>query len=296
MATDLRLVYPAPGAKTYQINHKSTSLFSSSNHNITPSRKSHHRIQSSKFGSFLDLIKPVSEPNVLDFDHLSWFDPADRSRVDRKELKTKLLEKSVSSGIRFRKAKGSKVEHEEFESSIVCDDETELKASLVVDASGHASPIVKYEKSRNHGYQIGHGILAEEDGHPFDLDKIVLVDWRDPHLGNEPNLRASNSRIPTFPYVRPFYSNLVFLEEICLVSRLALSDMEIKSRMVARLRHLGIRAKNVVEDEKASIHPSKCDGFWGRPLYHRDVEWLVAIREDVCKGILFFWGGNFFEA
>jgi hypothetical protein len=29
---------------------------------------------------------------------------------------------------------------------------------------------------------------------PFDLDKIVLMDWRDSHLGNEPYMRASNSR------------------------------------------------------------------------------------------------------
>jgi len=51
----------------------------------------------------------------------------------------------------------------------------------------------------------------------------------------------------------PFDSNLVFLEEACLVSRPALSDIEVKSRMVARLRHLGIKVKDVIEDEKASI-------------------------------------------
>jgi capsanthin/capsorubin synthase len=64
---------------------------------------------------------------------------------------------------------------------------------------------------------------------------------------------AIQGKLPSFLYVMPFDSNLVFLEEACLVSRPALSDMEVKSRMVARLRHLGIKVKDVIEDEKASI-------------------------------------------
>lgn len=174
-------------------------------------------------------------------------------RVGRKELKTKLLENCASSGVRFHKAKVLNLEHKEFESSIVCDDGIELKASLVVDASGFASTFTEYDKPRNHGYQIAHGILAEVDCHPFDLDKMVLMDWRDSHMGNEPYLRANNSKIPTFLYAMPFDSNLVFLEETSLVSRPSLSYMEVKNRMVARLRHLGIRVKNVIEKEKCVI-------------------------------------------
>jgi capsanthin/capsorubin synthase len=95
--------------------------------------------------------------------------------------------------------------------------------------------------------------LAEVEGHPFDLDKMVLMDWRDSHLGNEPYLRTGNSRFPTFLYVMPFDSNLVFLEETSLVSRPVLSYMEVKKRMVARLRHLGIRVKRILEVEKCLI-------------------------------------------
>ncbi|KAJ7012331.1 hypothetical protein NC653_002398 [Populus alba x Populus x berolinensis] len=46
-----------------------------------------------------------------------------------------------------------------------------------------------------------------------------------------------------FLYAMPFDSNSVFLEETSLVSRPMLSSMEIKSRMAARLGHLGIRIK-----------------------------------------------------
>ncbi|RVW86637.1 Capsanthin/capsorubin synthase, chromoplastic [Vitis vinifera] len=218
-------------------------------------------IQSSKFDSFLDL-KPESEAELLDFDlrwldssckscldviiigagpaglrlaeqvsrygiHVCCIDPSplsitkylDRAygRVSRKRLKMKLLEICAAYGVQFHKAKVWKVEHQEFESL------------------------------------IAHGILAEVDSHPFDLDKMLLMDWRDSHLGNEPYIRAGNSSLPTFLYAMPFNSNLIFLEETSLVSRPMLSYKEVKRRMVARLRHLGIRVRRVIEDEKCLI-------------------------------------------
>lgn len=174
-------------------------------------------------------------------------------RVSRKELKLKLLNGCISNGVKFHKAKVWKIEHQEFESSVFCSDGRELKASLVVDASGFTSPFIEYDKPRNHGYQIAHGILAEVEEHPFDLDKMVLMDWRDSHLGNEPYLRTENSKFPTFLYAMPFESNLIFLEETSLVSRPVLPYMEVKKRMVARLRHLGIKVKSVIETEKCLI-------------------------------------------
>lgn len=176
-------------------------------------------------------------------------------RVSRNKLKMKLMENCVCNGVRFHQAKVWNIEHQEFESMLSCDDGSELKASLIIDASGFSSTFTEYDDKprRNHGYQIAHGILAEVESHPFDLDKMVLMDWRDTHLGNEPYLRASNSRFPTFLYAMPFDSNLIFLEETSLVSRPVLSYMEVKQRMVARLRHLGIKVKNVLEEEKCLI-------------------------------------------
>ncbi|GER36543.1 lycopene beta-cyclase [Striga asiatica] len=174
-------------------------------------------------------------------------------RVNRNELKSKLLSGCADNGVKFHASKAQKIEHEEFESSVACEDGTRLRASLVVDASGFGSTFVEYDKPRNPGYQLAHGVLAEVNGHPFDLDKMVLMDWRDSHLGNEPYLRAENYELPTFLYVMPFDSNLIFLEETSLVSRPVLSYDEVKHRMAARLRHLGIRVKSVMEDEKCLI-------------------------------------------
>ncbi|XP_051134608.1 capsanthin/capsorubin synthase, chromoplastic-like [Andrographis paniculata] len=174
-------------------------------------------------------------------------------RVNRSLLKSKLLSECSNNGVKFYKGRAWNVKHEELNSTVACDDGTKLTANLVVDASGFTTTFVEYDKPRNPGYQIAHGILAEVDDHPFDLDKMVLMDWRDSHLGNEPYLRVDNSRLPTFLYAMAFDSNLVFLEETSLVSRPMLNYVEVKKRMEARLRHLGIRVRAIVEDEKCVI-------------------------------------------
>lgn len=204
-----------------------------------------------KLENCLDKIWPMT--CVYIDDHKTKYLDRPYSRVSRKKLKTELLQRCVTNGVKFHKTKAWKIERKEFESLLQCEDGNELKASLVVDASGFASSFIEYDKHRNHGYQIAHGILAEVDGHPYDLDKMVLMDWRDTHMGNEPYLRSSNSKLPTFLYAMPFDSNLIFLEETSLVSRPVLSYMELKKRMVARLRHLGIKVRRIIEDEKCLI-------------------------------------------
>lgn len=167
----------------------------------------------------------------------------------------KLMEECATKGVKFHKAKVWEIKHQEFESSVACDDGTEIKANLVIDASGFASRFTEYSNSkpRNCGFQIAHGILAEVEQHPFDLNKMVLMDWRDTHLGNEPYLRQDNKKSPTFLYAMPFDSNLIFLEETSLVGRPALPYAVVKRRMAARLRHLGIKVKRILEEEKCVI-------------------------------------------
>lgn len=174
-------------------------------------------------------------------------------RVNRKLLKQKIMGKCVSNGVRFHQAKVLKVSHESLSSCVFCDDGVSIKAALVLDATGFSRSLVEYKEAYNPGFQIAYGILAEVDWHPFELGKMVLMDWRDSHLGNEPILRGNNEKLPTFLYAMPFDSHRIFLEETSLVSRPALAMEEVKKRMVARLRHLGIRVKRIEEDERCVI-------------------------------------------
>ncbi|KAF2308181.1 hypothetical protein GH714_036465 [Hevea brasiliensis] len=105
-------------------------------------------------------------------------------RVNRKQLKSKMLQKCLSNGVKFHQAKVVKVVHEESESLLICNDGVTIHAAVVLDATGFSRCLVQYDKPYNPGYQVAYGILAEVEEHPFDIDKMVFMDWRDSHLDN----------------------------------------------------------------------------------------------------------------
>lgn len=174
-------------------------------------------------------------------------------RVNRKQLKSKMLQKCILNGVKFHQSKVVKVIHEESKSLLICTDGVTIQAAVVLDATGFSRCLVQYDKPYNPGYQVAYGILAEVEEHPFDVDKMLFMDWRDSHLKNNMELKERNSRIPTFLYAMPFSSNRIFLEETSLVARPGLPMKEIQERMVARLRHLGINVKSIEEDEHCVI-------------------------------------------
>jgi lycopene beta-cyclase len=53
--------------------------------------------------------------------------------------------------------------------------------------------------------------FLQVDGHPFDLDKMLFMDWRDSHLRSDKALMEGNSKLPTFLYAMPFSANRIFL-------------------------------------------------------------------------------------
>ncbi|CAK9184016.1 unnamed protein product [Ilex paraguariensis] len=174
-------------------------------------------------------------------------------RVNRKQLKSKMMQKCILNGVKFHQAKVIKVIHEESKSLLICNDGVTIQAAVVLDATGFSRCLVQYDKPYNPGYQVAYGIVAEVEEHPFDLNKMVFMDWRDSHLNNNMELKERNRRIPTFLYAMPFSSERIFLEETSLVARPGVSMEDIQERMVARLRHLGIKVKSIEEDERCVI-------------------------------------------
>ena len=79
--------------------------------------------------------------------------------------------------------------------------------ALVLDATGHSRRLVKFDRKFDPGYQGAYGIVAEVEGHPFDLDTMLFMDWRDDHLDSRPELKARNAQLPTFLYAMPFSKN-----------------------------------------------------------------------------------------
>lgn len=227
------------------------------------------------------------------------------ARVDRKQLKSKMMQKCVSNGVRFHPAKVVKVIHEESKSLLICNDGVTIQATVVLDATGFSRCLVQYDKPYNPGYQVAYGILAEVEEHPFDLDKMVFMDWRDSHLKDGTELKERNSRIPTFLYAMPFSSTRIFLEETSLVARPGLQMEDIQERMVARLRHLGIKVKSIEEDERCVIPmggplpvlPQRVVGIGGTAgMVHPSTGYMVArtlaMAPIVASSIVQFLGSD----
>uniref|UniRef100_A0A0D9VD69 lycopene beta-cyclase n=1 Tax=Leersia perrieri TaxID=77586 RepID=A0A0D9VD69_9ORYZ len=175
------------------------------------------------------------------------------ARVDRRGLKSTMVNRCIAHGVKFHKAKVTNVNHGDASSVVICDDGTAIPATVVLDATGFSRSLVRYGEPYNPGYQVAYGVLAEVDGHPFDLDKMLFMDWRDAHLKEGSAIWERNRRVPTFLYAMPFSPTRIFLEETSLVARPGLAMDDIQERMAARLRHLGIRVQSVEEDERCVI-------------------------------------------
>lgn len=92
----------------------------------------------------------------------------------------------------------------------------------------------------------------------------------------------------------PIDGRLIFLEETSLVSRPMLGHGEIKKRMAARLRRLGIRVRRVIEEEKCVIRmggplpasPRGAVGFGGAAaMAHPSTGYMVARALELAPAV-----------
>ena len=113
-------------------------------------------------------------------------------RVDRRRLKKRLLDGCVRSGVLFHAAKARGVSHTDgWRSCLQCDDGSELFGCAVLDGTGHSRALVEFEGEFDPGYQGAYGVMIEvEKGHPFELDTMFFMDWRDDHLEDDPDMLA----------------------------------------------------------------------------------------------------------
>lgn len=174
-------------------------------------------------------------------------------RVDRTKLKTKLLQRCVEHGVTFHESKAASVQHADGSSTLMCSDGTQLHSAFVLDCTGHARKLVTFDQKFDPGYQAAYGMMIEVESHPFELDTMLFMDWRDDHTKGRPEMRKANQALPTFLYVMPFSSTKLFLEETSLVSRPPFAFQELKERLQVRMEHLGIKVKSMTEEEYCLI-------------------------------------------
>eukprot|EP00775_Hariotina_reticulata_P007052 gene7052-7266_t len=216
-------------------------------------------------------------------------------RVDRPKLKRTLLERCVAAGVTFISGKVDSVSHSKSSSTVkLQDSDVQLTGTLVLDATGHSRRLVEFDKKFDPGYQGAYGIIAEVESHPFDVDTMLFMDWRDDHLADLPEVKERNSNLPTFLYAMPFTKNKVFLEETSLVARPAVEFPDLKERLEARMKWLGIKVKSIEEEEYCLIpmggvlpkHPQRVLGIGGTAgMVHPSTGFMVSRMLGVAPTI-----------
>lgn len=153
----------------------------------------------------------------------------------------------------------------------------EIRASVVVDATGFESKLVAREDyqlsgawaASRPGYQIAYGCSVEVAGGsdgagPYDTGAMTLFDYRTDHFSNDTAWSSKAEAMPTFVYAMPQGADLdsgnhrIFFEETSLVGRddRRLSFAECKRRLQRRFEHLGIQVvPGSIEEEEFCYIP-----------------------------------------
>lgn len=207
------------------------------------------------------------------------------ARVDRTKLKRMLLDRCIAQGVCFHLSPVDAVTHAGGRSAVVASDGTAFDGAMVLDATGHVRKLVQFDAPFEPGYQGAYGILAHVESHPFELDTMLFMDWRDDHTASDPAMRDANSALPTFLYAMPFDEHRIFLEETSLVARPAVPFPELQARLAARLKHLGITVTDIEEEEFCLIpmggvlptNPQRVLGIGGTAgMVHPSTGYMVA--------------------
>nr|D9IL24.1 RecName: Full=Lycopene epsilon cyclase, chloroplastic; Short=OgLCY-E; Flags: Precursor [Oncidium hybrid cultivar]ADJ67815.1 lycopene zeta-cyclase [Oncidium hybrid cultivar] len=173
-------------------------------------------------------------------------------RVSRHLLHAELLRRCQETGVGFLDSKVEKIiEASDGSSIVVCEGDLMLPCRLATVASGAASgKLLQYEVGGPRvSVQTAYGVEAEVGNNPYDPRSMVFMDYRDHVKGKI----ISDEEYPTFLYVMPISSTRVFYEETCLASRNAMPFDRLRSKLMSRLKAMGVSILKIYEEEWSYI-------------------------------------------
>ena len=163
-------------------------------------------------------------------------------RLARRRFRDRLLQAIVAGGGQVHHQTAANVRHDADGSEVEDVEGLVYRARIVVDASG-PRPALLEPRTAPRSFQTAVGLQVEVDAHPFPLDRFRLMDWRAVPGHDGP---------PTFLYAMPLGSHRLFVEETSLLGA-ARPFPELRGRLLARLAHLGVRVREVVDTELCHI-------------------------------------------
>ena len=129
-------------------------------------------------------------------------------------------------------------------SEVICFSGLKIKARLVIDASGHKSNFVKRPIKNEIAQQAAYGIVGKFSSPPVNKEQFVLMDFRPNHLNKEEKLSS-----PSFLYAMDLGDETFFVEETSLACYPALSQENLKKRLLNRLNSKGIKVSEIFHEE-----------------------------------------------
>ncbi len=124
---------------------------------------------------------------------------------------------------------------------VLLTDGRQLRADLVIDATGAGSSFV-HRQGEATAAQTAFGLDIEVEGHPWDADQMVFMDNR-----------GGQGDPSTFLYAQPMTATRVFVEETSLAAGPPVSLTLLERRLYARLQSTGIRIRKVYGSERCWI-------------------------------------------
>lgn len=165
---------------------------------------------------------------------------------DKIKLQGYLLDRCGAGGVNWHMGQAQGITHQDSGSIVLTDAGVELKARVVVDASGHNPVFVKRQPQGPVAYQAAYGIVGRFSAPPVQPGQFVHQDFRSDHLTD-----AEKSQTPpTFLYAMDFGQGVYFVEETSLALAPAMGLDVLERRLYQRLQSLGIEVTAVHEVER----------------------------------------------
>jgi len=166
----------------------------------------------------------------------------DYGLINQEAFQNELLKKC--KGIEWLNETAKVITQKNKISEVICFSGLKIKARLVIDASGHKSNFVKRPVQNEIAQQAAYGIVGKFSSPPVEKEQFVLMDFRPNHLNKEEKLSS-----PSFLYAMDLGDETFFVEETSLASYPALSQENLKKRLLRRLSSKGIEVNEIFHEE-----------------------------------------------
>lgn len=169
----------------------------------------------------------------------------DYGLFDKTLLQHHWLDQCAAGGVRWERGEARSLTA----SGVGCVDGRELRARLVVDASGHRAALVRRPDRGPVAGQAAYGVVGRFSAPPVEPGQFVLMDFRCDHLSS-----AERREPPTFLYAMDLGEGRFFVEETSLALAPPVPYATLRQRLERRLAHRGVTIE-AVEHEEFCLFP-----------------------------------------